>query len=93
MTTLKPGDKMPQWKGQSAWGRVVSSRIMLYQHGFISESERRRIDNRINAWHAKHASASALGQAGGQGPSPSDSEIGDALPKGTRAVPGTQETR
>ncbi len=28
----------------------------------------------------------------GQGPT-SDSEIGDAPPKGTRAVPGTQETR
>ncbi len=36
---------------------------------------------------------SALGQVAGQGPT-SDSEIGDALPKGTPgAVPGTQETR
>ena len=39
---------VPAWAPQPLIERLKTCRVMLYQHGMISESERARIDARID---------------------------------------------
>ncbi len=50
---MKPKGKMMQWKG-NCWKRVEMSRVFLRVHGFISETENRKIEDRISKWLSQH---------------------------------------
>ncbi len=51
-----PNDLVPAWNAQPLIERIKTCRVMLYQHGFITDAERERIDKRID----KHEALAAL---------------------------------
>lgn len=49
MTDLLPKEKkVPAWPATSLAERLIHCRVMLYQHGIITDAEKDRADRRID---------------------------------------------
>ena len=57
MSTPQSNEKQlcPAWPPQTIFERLKTCRIMLYQHGFITDAECARIDKRIDKREAQAA--------------------------------------
>lgn len=56
--------KTPAWDGDEMLDRIIKCKSMLYIHGFITDSERGKINRRINKW--VNEAIRKTKQAGGQ---------------------------
>lgn len=52
-------DLVPAWNAQPLIERLKTCRVMLYQHGMLTDSERKRVDQRIDK---REATLTALDQ-------------------------------
>ena len=50
MSAMKPGDMLMRWNRERAIDRVIGCRVMLAAHGFLSDAEKRKVDQRIDKW-------------------------------------------
>ena len=54
MNLIKPTEDVPTWNLDMALQRAFDCMRFLNIHGFMTDSERRRIDQRFKKWLAKH---------------------------------------
>jgi hypothetical protein len=47
---MEPSDKVPVWKDEDAYQRVLACRYMLLAHDFLTEAEGQRVAQRIRKW-------------------------------------------
>ncbi len=47
---MKPTDKLRSWKSESAYDRMQCCRSVLWVHGFLTDVENRKIQNRLKKW-------------------------------------------
>ena len=50
---IHPQEKVQGWKKDSALERIRDCAFMLYIHGFLSDSERKKVHNRMMKWLRK----------------------------------------
>lgn len=50
---MKANAKIPAWDAEIAAERVDQCRSMLYMHGFLTDSENDRVNERIEKWAEK----------------------------------------
>ena len=50
---IHPQEKVQGWKKESALERIRNCAFMLYIHGFLSDSERKKVHNRMMKWLRK----------------------------------------
>lgn len=48
-------DLVPAWAAQPLLERLKTCRVMLYQHGMLTESERAKVDQRIDRLESRLA--------------------------------------
>ena len=53
---MKPHDKLFAWKKESALDRIHACKVMLHLHGFMTDPESKRVNDRIVKWVEKHQS-------------------------------------
>lgn len=53
MTSRSEQKLVPAWAAQPLIERLKTCRVMLYQHGVLSESERAKVDARIDKMEAQ----------------------------------------
>lgn len=61
---IEPDKKVVAWKKEPAIERLARCKGMLYVHGFITEAENRRIQERMIRWAVKHRKIDRSGAAG-----------------------------
>ena len=51
---MKPTDKLSALKPDNALGRIEYCRTFLYLHGFLTDSEKLKVKNRVRKWCANY---------------------------------------
>jgi len=57
MSNLKPYDKFPAWKSETCLRRMLACAGALHVHGFMSDSERDKVQKRLHKWLLKRGGA------------------------------------
>lgn len=50
---IHPQEKVPTWKRETAWERLMVCASMLAIHGFLSDGERLRVHKRMLKWQLR----------------------------------------
>ena len=54
MTKLRPGERFPTWKSESSFHRMLKCAGALCIHQFLTDGERRRVQERLEKWLRKN---------------------------------------